>query len=139
MSLITDLNQLNHDIPLPLAMEMIARYRAQCEVILKPEFQNKEVLPYCETFQADAFARILAQPSCVGVRAYLGMDKEDKVKLIFFGVNDQYKDIIPSDSGTQSFKASTGRSPAGASATEDEGDDEGVIIEEGQRCPPLCP
>ena len=134
MSLTTDLNQLNHEIPLSQFKEMIARYRAECEAILKPEFQGKEILPYSELFQRAAFEKLLAQQGCVAVRAYLGMDKELKVKLIFVGVDDQNKDILPSGAEAQKAKA-VGTSLAAATADEDEG----VIIEEGQRCPPHCP
>lgn len=138
MSLITDLGKINHDIPWPLAMEMIARYRAQSEAILKPEYQGKEILPYSELFQRDAFERILAQRRCVAVRAYLSMDTELKVRLIFVGVDDQNKDIVPSESAARTAKAA-GTSPAGATADDEEEEDGGVVIEEGIRCPPHCP
>ena len=139
MSLITALNGLNHDIPLAVAVEMTARFRKHREEILKTEFQGRDILPLCETFQRAAFERILAQPSCVAVRTYLGMDAELKVRFIFVGVNDKGEDILPSAGlGAQSVSATQSVS-ADTTLGEDEEEDEGEIIEEGQRCPPHCP
>lgn len=140
MSLIKALDQLNHGIPLSQAIEMTARYRPFREAILKPEFQGMELLPLSETFNRAAFEKLLAQPGCAGIRAYLGMDAEKKVKLIFVGVNDANEDILPSKPIAASAAATSGITPPGATADgDDDDDDDGGVVEEGQRCPPLCP
>lgn len=137
MSLTTALDQIDHNIPLSLAIEMTTRFRDEKDNILKPEFVGKDILPLCETFGRSAFDNILSQTSCVAVRGYFGMDTEKKVKLIFVGVNDSNEDILPSlalsGSGPQ-ITASTTPEPQ-----EGENEDPGVVVEEGQRCPPICP
>jgi len=126
MSLIKDLEQINHDIPLSVAIEMTKKFRSEKKKILKPEYEGKDILPHCETFSRSAFDEILQQPGCVAVRAYFAMDNDKNVKLIFVGVTDKNEDILPLSEGS-GISASGSRSAGG------------VIKEEGQRCPPICP
>lgn len=104
------------NISLSTAAEMTSDYRDQKTNILKVGVAA-DVLPICETFDRDVFDTVLAKSGCVGIRAYLAMDSNNKIKFVFVGVNDQDEDLLPS-----------GHSP--------NSDD---IIEEGQRCPPICP
>lgn len=135
MSLITGLDQLNHEIPLSQAVEMTSRFQKEREHILKPEFQGRDILPIAETFHRAAFDKLLGQVGCVAIRAYPGMDTEKKVKLIFVGVNDANEDILPSESSvTQAADALSEGESLSTGADEDP-----VVVEEGQRCPPLCP
>ena len=109
-----------HLISLNEAHEMISKFRKMKEVILKDNFLNLDILPNCETFERSAFDTILAKEGCTSVRAYLGMDAFDQVRLIFVGVNENNEDLINSVN------------------TADE-DDDGDIFENGVRCPSVCP
>lgn len=112
---------VTHFIPLNQAVEMTALYRDEREKILVPELRGKGILPICETFNRDAFDYLLAEDGCVGLRLYLGMGTDLKVRFIAVGVNANNEDMLPI--GTQSAPSS--------------GSDE--IVEEGQRCPDDCP
>ena len=115
MSLSNDLQKINHEISLEEAIEMITRYRAHMQSMLKPEFSSICILPICETFKKSIFEVLAMQSGCVAIRSYLGMDANKLVRLLFVGVDDNNNDIL-------------------ASANEQGGH----IFEYGQRCPPIC-
>jgi len=117
------LPQHSHVISLTQAKAMTATYRTNRETILLPQNQGKDILPLSETFNRGAFEQLLATPGCAGVRIYYGMDADLKLHAVIVSVNESNEDLLP-DSTTQST--------AGAA-------DEPVIIDEGQRCPPICP
>jgi hypothetical protein len=128
----TNLNETTHRISLEKAIQMTTLYRQQKENILKSEYAGTEILPISETFGRQAFDDLLAQPGCISVRIYYSMDEALKLHSIIVGVNDQNKDILPIH-GTEAITENTHLTE---SAEEEE--TEGVIIEEAQRCPPLC-
>ncbi len=101
-----------HNISLQEAVEMTSRYRKEKDSILKPEYAGKDVLPIAETFDKSAFEELVREKGCVSIRAYLGMDENKNIRLIFVGVNDKDEDILP--------------------------DQGGAIMEYGSRCPPQC-
>ncbi len=107
---------VNHFITLEQAKTMTALFRAQKENILDPAYQGKDILTISETFNRDIFDAILAQPNCVAIRIYFGMDPDFKVKTILVGVDAQNQDIL---------------SPSASSA-------DPTIGEFGQICPPWC-
>ncbi|HMG68057.1 MAG TPA: hypothetical protein VK588_10235 [Chitinophagaceae bacterium] len=112
-------------IPLQQAVDMTTLYRNEKENILDPAFRNRNILCNCETFERADFDTVLAQPDCVNLRVYYGMDKELEVHAIIVGVNSKDEDILP-QSETEGAKS-------------DDLDTGGKIIEEGIRCPPTCP
>lgn len=112
---------VNHLISLKQAKEMTALYRNEKENILKPEFQGKNVLLTCETFDRSAFDEVLAQSKCAGVRIYFGMNADLTIKVIVVGVDSENKDILPTN--TTAAITSGG----------------GIIVEEGRPCPDFCP
>ena len=118
----------NHLISLAQAVEMTTTYREQVNNILKPEYQNQNLLVRSETFDRAPFDQALAQPGCAGLRIYYGMDGELKVHAIIVGVNEKNEDMLPS-----STNAATAN---GATNSDEEGD---PIIEAGARCPDECP
>lgn len=109
---------MNHFISLDAAKVMTARFRQQCEAILKTEYQGQSILPICETYDRAAFDQVLSKTSCAGIRIYYGMDDQLKLHAIIVGVNAENEDILPSSSLT--------------STDED-------IIDNGNRCPDICP
>lgn len=111
----------NHFISVADAKTMTARFRDQKENVLDAAYRGRDLLTVCETFNRDAFDTILAKPACVGLRIYLGMDADMKVKLIIVGVDSNNDDLLPEQSTT-----------GGATGDVD-------IIERGVPCPPWCP
>ncbi len=69
-----------------------------------------EGMPVSETFDATSVNALLSQPGCTALRIYYGKKMDGTVHAILIGVNENGKDI-------------TG----------------GIVLEEGQRCPPDCP
>lgn len=114
---------LNHFIPLGQAKAMTALYRANMEKILAPEYQGKDILSICETFNRDIFDAILAEEGCVAMRVYFGMDPDMKIKVILVGVDAKNQDILPSSKDL-------GKGGDGGG---------GYIGEEGLPCPQYCP
>ena len=107
-------------ISLQQAIDMTTLYRAQKENILAPGYKDQNILAICETFDRSVFDTVLAQEGCAGLRIYYGMDTSLKVHAIVVGVNDKDEDMLP----PESIQAGGG---------------EGSIIEDGNRCPDLCP
>ena len=114
MSLLNDLQQINHEISLQEAIVMTTRFRTEIKSMLKPEYAGIDILPISETFKKSIFVELDRQAECVAIRAYLGMDENNHVRLIFVGVDDN-NDILTSGC-----------------------DQGGHIFEYGQRCPPIC-
>lgn len=114
---------MSHFIPLEKAIEMNALYRSEKENILAEKFTGQNILAVCESFDRAAFDRLLAQPDCAGIRIYYGMDETLKVHAVIVGYNAQDQDILPSVTTS-------------ARSTEDEF---GGVVEEGNRCPDICP
>jgi hypothetical protein len=110
-----------HVISLSTAIAMTSRFRNNKNTILSSSYQNQDVIPNCETFDKESIETVLNQEGCVAFRVYYGMDENLKIHAILVGVNGNGADILPVES----------------SLLEEE--PEGVILEEGQRCPPYCP
>ena len=113
----------SHAISLEKAKSMTAMYRANREIILSAPNQGRDILPLSETFSREAFDHLLATPRCAGIRIYYGMDADLKMHAVIVAVDETNTDLL-ADSGGQDAMSSS---------------DEPVIIDEGQRCPPICP
>jgi hypothetical protein len=112
---------MNHFISLTTAIEMTTRFRNHRESILKTEYENQNILPFSETFDKTAFDVLLGESGVKGLRIYYGMDENLKIHTIIVGVNENNEDILPSSA---------------LAPTEEE---EPSIVENGTRCPELCP
>ncbi len=110
----------SHFISLPQAVKMTETFRKNKESILGTEYKNRDSVPLSETFNRQAIEKLLSTDNCAGIRIYYSMDDNLKIHAILVAVNDSNEDILPDE-----------RSLSGASDI--------VIIEEGQRCPDLCP
>lgn len=113
-------NSGSHAISLQEAIDMTTLYRQEKEGILMPAYRGQNVLCNSETFAAADVQALLNQAGCKGLRIYYGMKSGLDVHAILVGVNELGQDILPA--------ART----IGA-------EEEGVLLEEGKRCPPLCP
>lgn len=108
-----------HFISMDTAIDMTTMYRADKEAILATAWQNQNILPNSETFNRNAFDTLLAIEGCEALRIYYGMDENSKVHAIVVAVNEDNEDILP----TQNLYSQQSEN----------------IVEEGQRCPDLCP
>jgi hypothetical protein len=113
----------SHFIPLARGIEMTTLFRANRETVLAPAFQNQDILPVCETFNRFDIDTLLAKQNCQALRVYLGMDESLRVRMLLVAVNGNAEDMLPLPSR---------QAPAMSS-------DEKDIVEEGHRCPPVCP
>lgn len=103
----------DHKISLAAAATMTKRYRDNLAVVLASGYS--QVLPLNETFSKTAVNGLLNNTGCEGLRIYYGMDESLNVHAILVGVNEENEDILPEENG------------------------EGEILEDSQRCPPICP
>jgi hypothetical protein len=111
---------MNHFISLQEAIDMTSLYRQEQENILKPAYQNQNILARSEAFDRAAFDTLLAKNGCAGLRIYYGMDTSLKVHAIIVPIDENGNDILPS-----------------ANSLTEEGEDD--IAERGIRCPDSCP
>ncbi|WP_132053557.1 hypothetical protein [Pseudocnuella soli] len=118
----------DHRISKAAAVAMTKRYRQEKQKIIAPSFKHESILPICETFDRAGFDELLAQKSCVGVRAYYAMNEQDQVHLVFVGVDAQGRDILPASEDT-----------IARLATQESAEDDGVLLDNGARCPENCP
>ncbi len=65
-----------------------------------------------ETFHKESVLALLNQPGCVSLRIYYGKQNDDTIHAILVGVDEKGADMIQASD---------------------------LILEEGYRCPPLCP
>ena len=112
-------NANDHVILLQTAIDMTTLYRTNRETILDTSYKGKGILPLSETFNRGAIDALLAVTNCAGIRIYYGMDEDDKVHAVLVAVNSSNEDLLP-----------------GNSLEENE---DPIIVELGQRCPPTCP
>lgn len=104
--------QKNHEISLASAIEMTKRYRAH-----QPEGFAKS-----ETFGKEAIQKLMNTKGCASLRIYYGRSENMEGHAIFVAADAQGNDILPK-----------------ASLQMMNGDEEPIILEDGWRCPPLCP
>jgi hypothetical protein len=114
---------MNNFIDLTTAQAMTSLYRAQRNNILKPEFQDQNILCLSETFEKTAIQTLLNLTGCSFIRVYYGMSEDYKVHAIIVAADENNEDILP-----------TSPSSMVSATTEEE-----MIVENGARCPDLCP
>ena len=104
----------NQHISLPEAVTMTTRYR------------NNRPADFfiSETFDAANIQQILAQPDCQYLRIYLGRKADNSVIAMLVGADSGEADLLP---------------VTGATLAEDSANANGVILEDGYRCPEFCP
>ncbi|XVJ66821.1 MAG: hypothetical protein HEQ40_11905 [Lacibacter sp.] len=112
---------MNHFISLQEAIEMTQLYRTERDAILKPEYQDQNILAKSESFDRASFEVLLNKEGCAGIRIYYGMSADLKVHAIIVAIDANGNDLLPAQAGTLLTEA---------------GED---ILERGIRCPDLCP
>lgn len=111
--------QSNHRISLAEAIELTTRFRDNRNSILGSVYQDQDLLPLSETFNKTAFESFMNNDLCAGIRIYYGMTPHLKLLAIMVGVNENNEDMLPSDTETT--------------------DPEPPLLDDAQRCPPICP
>lgn len=115
-----------HFITLAAAVAMTTLYRNEREQILLPEYRGKNLLCTSETFALSDLNALLQEPGCAGFRIYYGMKEDKTVHAILVGTDSAGNDLLPTVKTTGEITAKND-------------DDDSLILQEGQRCPPLCP
>lgn len=126
----------SHKITLGKAKQMTRLYREQKDQILKPEFTGRDILAISDTISREAIDRLLAQPGCVAMRIYYGMDEQLRIKPILVGVNGNNEDMLRVQSATAI--GSVGAMSMTSTETNTLENTEGEILDETHRCPPGC-
>lgn len=104
--------QKNHEISLATAIEMTARYRAH----------QPSGFARSESFSKEAIQKLLNINGCASLRIYYGMSVNMEAHAILVAVDAFGNDILPATSAMAANNA-----------------EEPIILEDGWRCPPLCP
>lgn len=108
----------SHPISLHYAIQLTSRLRNNRELLLDIDYKGGDVIPLSETFNRADIDQLLAQEGAAGLRIYYGMDVENRIHAVLVAVNENNQDLIP---------MTTSRSM------------EALILQEGQRCPVICP
>jgi len=108
----------SHLISLTTATDLTSTFRSNRNSILQTQFQSDDILPLSETFNRNDIDLLLAQTGCAALRIYYGMDSNLQLHAVLVAVNEDNEDILPS-------------------TVSNNGED--IIVEEGQRCPIICP
>lgn len=110
-----------HYVSLPEAIGMIRHYRQNKELLLQPGYQKQNLFCNSETFNLQAVQRLLAQKGVAALRIYYGMKEDFSVHAVLVATDSKGNDILPA--------ADTQTAISG---------ENGIILEDAQRCPPLC-
>lgn len=111
---------MSNFISLQKAVDMTSLFRQEKEKILQDNLQGLDILANNETFEKSQIESILSKTECKKLRIYYGMDESKKIHAILVGVDVNNQDILPMQT------------------TKDDSSVD-VIIEDAERCPPLCP
>lgn len=112
-----------HSISLEEAIKMTKRFRSEKDSMMREEHKGKDLIPHCESFDREAFDKLLQREDCKGVRIYYGLkddDNDKRVHAIIVGFDAEGNDILPKEG-----MISDGTDP--------------IIIENGTTCPEDCP
>ena len=115
----------SHFITLAQFMQMKQAYADNKNSILQPPFQGDDVLCISELFNITAINAISSVAGCAGMRITYGMDAGKQVHAMMVAVDSNGIDILPSDKNAKFAAMDSGTNPP--------------VVQEGQRCPPLCP
>lgn len=97
MSFLSDLNAIDHAIDLNDAVDLVNNLDTVKETMLDTSYQSKNCMLRYETFNKSTIASLLGQEGMEGLRIYVGIDSNDKLRLILCGVNADGVDAIKAD------------------------------------------
>jgi hypothetical protein len=134
-----------HVITLSTAIKFTTDFRNSVDSFNQkcPGFKDSFQMGYAEAFNSDSYRLLLHQKDSLGrpaagIRIYYGLSRDDgKFRLIMVPYDVNGNDILKHLIGTEE-KPVPGVTPKKAEAlTPDAGGAQ--ALEEGQRCPPICP
>ena len=107
--------------------------------LLNPRFESLQkeygVLPTSEAFNEKSILAVLAQDGCVGIRIHYGLKYQETssgtvplIVAVLVGVASDGSNMWSRSAVTQAVQAAL---------TTRSGEEEGVILEDSQRCPPF--
>ncbi len=117
MSLASTIRNNNYNISQSEAKEFITNFQAALPSLMSGGMQGQAVFPISEAFSKEALLGLLNQNKCIGARAYLALNSEQKFCLVFCGVDDNGND----------YNLAIGTNLPS------------VLIENGISCPMNCP
>jgi len=128
----------NHIIPIAVADEMTASFRAAIDTLDKnvPHFKDSMQFGHAEAFPKDVFLELLRQKSdsgglAMGIRIYYGRDADGKIRQILVPYDSNGNDII-------NHIMDVSNKPVSGARVEALKVSEGQALENGQRCPTIC-
>jgi len=128
----------NHVIPIALADEMTANFRAAIDSLDKnvPHFKDSMQFGHAEAFPKDVFLELLRQKSdsggpAVGIRVYYGRDVDGKIRQILVPYDSNGNDII-------NHIVDINNKPVSGARVEALKVSGGQAMQNGQRCPTAC-
>jgi hypothetical protein len=137
------LESINHFIDREEARKLIGTYREMQYELLNPKFDRVQkefgVLPTSEAFNEKSILAILAQDGCVGIRIHYGVKQTDEqgeivplIVAVLVGVAADGSDMWGKSAVTQTSKTALKMAETSRGVEED-----GIILEDSQRCPPF--
>lgn len=89
------LNAINHFVSVDSALVWTRNFQNQYQSIIDGKhIGDTAFLPITETFNLKIVDSIIAQPSTIGLRIYLGLKSDNKVHVILAGVDANGRDAI---------------------------------------------
>lgn len=91
----TKLNGINHVITTTQAVTMTQRFNTNADSLRQGHLAAVSgLLPFHETFNLKAIDDLICQPNTIGLRVYLSMDENRKLRLVLVGVDPEGNDLI---------------------------------------------
>ncbi|HTE26249.1 hypothetical protein [Flavitalea sp.] len=137
------LERINHFIDREEARKLITAYREMQPKLLNPQFERLQkefgVLPTSEAFNEKSILAILAQDGCVGIRIHYGLKQQDVkgetiplIVAVLVGVASDGSNMWARSAVTEASRVALKMAVTSRGSEED-----GVIVEDSQRCPPF--
>ena len=132
-----ELNNINHSISLERALQLTDNYARSKDIILSGKYgDQKELLPDYETFNLQSIDSLMCQDETVGFRIYLGLDENNKIRLVLAGVDANGIDLLQETRqqkgalNTQKSMRATAAAPPPPPSSKNT-----LLLEDGQRHP----
>jgi hypothetical protein len=128
-----------HIMPIGQAIQYTASFRASIDSFNKnaPHFADSMSFGHAEAFPKDVFYELLRQSNdkqgpAAGIRIYYGRDNTGMIRLILVPYDSSGSDMI-------NHIMDINGKPVSGAHVEALSVDGGQVMEDGQRCPPVCP
>jgi hypothetical protein len=89
-----NINAINHNITREDAAAMVSALNTAKENMLATGYKNNDCMVLNETFNKAAIQELLDQENCEAFRVHLGMDANNKLRIILSGVAADGTDVV---------------------------------------------